>query len=171
MVLFHWSVTQFQSSRPPSRDFVSYDAMPGRLADPTPTTGSSDENSSQGRPRVNTDGPKRLSIFGGKSRNNTITSTASYQSSFSSITYVEQPDGRLVSSLGLERPESVAKSLIHRGSRILKRQNSKFSLASTLALEEEQDVEKTKYRFEVVELFQRGSRGRSRDSTLAGMLA
>jgi RNA polymerase-associated protein CTR9 len=52
-----------------------------------------------------------------------------------------------------ERHESMTKSLFSRGSRILRRQGSKFNIAATL--DEEDEVEREKSRFEVSEIFSR----------------
>jgi hypothetical protein len=172
MVLFHRSGTGSHSSRRPAREFPSYDAISSRGMTPVPTDLPYDDPS---RPRAYSEGPKRLSVFGGRSRSNTVASTSSYQSPASSLISVEQlsgrssQDDRSMSSLGMERTESVAKSLMHRGSRMLRRQNSKFSIASSLTLDEEGDGEREKYKFEVSELFQKGSKARSRSNSLAGM--
>ncbi|PYI10068.1 hypothetical protein BO78DRAFT_306846 [Aspergillus sclerotiicarbonarius CBS 121057] len=61
-----------------------------------------------------------------------------------------------------ERPESVTKSLLSRGSRILRRQGSKFHIVSTL--DEEDEVEREKPRFEVSEIFSRNSKSRQSDA-------
>jgi RNA polymerase-associated protein CTR9 len=47
----------------------------------------------------------------------------------------------------------MTKSLFSRGSRILRRQGSKFNIAATL--DEEDEVEREKSRFEVSEIFSR----------------
>lgn len=88
--------------------------------------------------------PRRLSTFGGRSRSNTTTSTASSRRSpASSMTSSDS------SSLGqfhsvaartrTEKHESVTKSLLSRGSRILRRQGSRFAVSTTLDEEDETD--------------------------------
>ncbi|GKZ66294.1 hypothetical protein AnigIFM50267_011460 [Aspergillus niger] len=111
--------------------------------------------------------PKRLSVFSGRSRSNTTNSTtSSRRSPASSMTSVDaaslpSQDDRTTSAAGVrhERPESVTKSLLSRGSRILRRQGSKFHIVSTL--DEEDEMEREKPRFEVSEIF---SRNKSRHS-------
>jgi hypothetical protein len=168
MVLFHRSGTQPHNAHRPSRD-STYDAPSQRGMTPMPSN-----ESLQARPRAYTEGPKRLSVFGRRSRSNTATSSTSvYQSPASSFASGEESsgrssqDGRSMSSLGMERPESVAKSLINRGSRMLRRQNSKFSIASSLTLDEE-DRDREPSKFEVSELFLKGSKALSRTNSLAG---
>ncbi|GIK00535.1 hypothetical protein Aspvir_004562 [Aspergillus viridinutans] len=109
--------------------------------------------------------PKRLSVFSGRSRSNTSTSTtSSRRSPASSMTSAEAAslpysnEDRASSSAGIrsdrhERHESMTKSLFSRGSRILRRQGSKFNIAATL--DEEDEVEREKSRFEVSEIFSR----------------
>lgn len=111
--------------------------------------------------------PKRLSVFSGRSRSNTTNSTTSSRrspaSSMTSVDAASLPshDDRATSAAGVrhERPESVTKSLLSRGSRILRRQGSKFHIVSTL--DEEDEMEREKPRFEVSEIF---SRNKSRHS-------
>ena len=73
-------------------------------------------------------------------------------------------DDRTGSAAGVrhERPESVTKSLLSRGSRILRRQGSKFHIVSTL--DEEDEMEREKPRFEVSEIFGRNSKSRQSDA-------
>jgi RNA polymerase-associated protein CTR9 len=68
-------------------------------------------------------------------------------------------DERIPSVLGVvstEKQDNVAKSLFIRGSRILRRQGSKFNIAATV--DEEDEVGKVTSRFEVADLFHRKSR-------------
>ncbi|PYI22149.1 hypothetical protein BO99DRAFT_31446 [Aspergillus violaceofuscus CBS 115571] len=116
--------------------------------------------------------PKRLSVLGGRSRSNTTTSTSSRRSPGSSITSVEAPSlpsyedrgDRAGSSAGFryDRSESVTKSLLSRGSRILRRRGSKFHIVSTL--DEEDEVDREKPRFEVSDLFSRHHKPRQSDA-------
>lgn len=171
MLLFQRSATPSQNSRNTIRESQLLDGQASRHMLGTPSS----ENSSQSRPRAYTESSRRLSVFGGRPRSNTVTSTSSsYQSPASSMTSTDfssrrsSQDGRSTSNLAAppyERPESVAKSLISRGSRILMRQGSKFSLSSSLTLDEEEEMEREKYKFEVSELFQRGQKTRGKSST------
>ncbi|KAL1959030.1 hypothetical protein VTO42DRAFT_3271 [Malbranchea cinnamomea] len=103
--------------------------------------------------RSSTHSPKRLSVFGSRSRSNTTTSTtSSYKSPASSMTSASSSHRSSQESRGPasfvvshEKHESRARSLFVRGSRILKRQGSKFSIAANLTLEEEED-EMAKYK-------------------------
>ncbi|PWY85685.1 hypothetical protein BO94DRAFT_90658 [Aspergillus sclerotioniger CBS 115572] len=114
--------------------------------------------------------PKRLSVFSGRSRSNTTNSTTSSRrspaSSMTSVDAASLPshDDRTGSAAGVrhERPESVTKSLLSRGSRILRRQGSKFHIVSTL--DEEDEMEREKPRFEVSEIFSRNSKSRQSDA-------
>lgn len=57
-----------------------------------------------------------------------------------------------------ERPESMTKSFFSRGSRILRRQGSKFSISATL--DEEDESERDKSRVDAPESFSRNHRSR-----------
>ncbi|KAK2803339.1 hypothetical protein FQN50_006998 [Emmonsiellopsis sp. PD_5] len=101
------------------------------------------------RSRTVTHSPRRLSVFGGRSRSNTATSSSSsYKSPASSMTSVEAPsqrssqDDRTLSNpvAPADKQDGAAKSLLSRGSRILRRQGSKFSISSNLTLEEEDEM-------------------------------
>ncbi|XHG00438.1 hypothetical protein AWENTII_003889 [Aspergillus wentii] len=139
-----------------------------------PTTGASNdplEHIAHVRSRsiAHANSPKRLSVFGGRSRSNTTTSTTSSRPSpassmtstdASSVPSVAQDDRTpSVSGPRTERSESVTKSLFFRGSRILRRQGSKFNIAATL--DEVDEGEREKPRFEVSDIF---GRHRSRQS-------
>ncbi|KAJ5095115.1 hypothetical protein N7532_007406 [Penicillium argentinense] len=92
--------------------------------------------------------PKRLSVFSGRSRSNTTTSTSSRRSPGSSMTSIDsgvgQPDERTASSLGMraDKSDRPSRSFLARGSRILRRQGSKINIVATLDEEDEQDREK-----------------------------
>ena len=173
MVLFTRASTPSQISRNNSTASQNQSEHGPRQASGS-RPGSSD-NSLQSRPRANTENPKRLSVFGGRSRSNTATSaTSSYQSPATSMTSTDissrrsSQDGRVPLNPAIpfhERPDSVAKSLLSRGSRILRRQGSKFSLASSLTLDEDEENERERYKVEVAELFQRGQKARSKSNT------
>ncbi|KAH8434691.1 uncharacterized protein LDX57_012331 [Aspergillus melleus] len=97
--------------------------------------------------------PKRLSVFSGRSRSNTTTSTTSSRrspaSSMTSADAASLPSQEErtapVAGVRTERHESMTKSLFNRGSRILRRQGSKFNIAATV--DEEEEVEREKSRF------------------------
>ncbi|KAE8349797.1 hypothetical protein BDV28DRAFT_140446 [Aspergillus coremiiformis] len=123
------------------------------------------------RSTAHTQSPKRLSVFTGRSRSNTTTSTtSSRRSPASSMTSLEaapppsSQDERTGSAAGVrsERQESMTKSLFSRGSRILRRQGSKFNIVATL--DEEDEMEREKPRFEVSDLFNRHHRSRQSDA-------
>ncbi|GAD97943.1 conserved hypothetical protein [Paecilomyces variotii No. 5] len=113
--------------------------------------------------------PRRLSVFSGRSRSNTTTSTttslmSNRQSPASSMTSLDasslrSQEERSGSTAGLEK-ESTSKSFFSRGSRIIRRQGSKFSISATLdeADEPEKEKEKEKEKQRVSELFSRKSR-------------
>lgn len=98
--------------------------------------------------------PKRRSVFSARSRN---TSTSSHRSP--PTTAAEPAPCQDVPAyhppLRTERQDSLTKSLLNRGSRILRRQGSKFSISATL---DEVDEEREKPRFDVTDLFGRRSR-------------
>ncbi|KAF7592618.1 hypothetical protein BBP40_012707 [Aspergillus hancockii] len=123
------------------------------------------------RSTAHTQSPKRLSVFSGRSRSNTTTSTTSSRrspaSSMTSVDATSLPsshDERTSSAAGVrsERQESMTKSLFSRGSRILRRQGSKFNIVATL--DEEDEMEREKSRFEVSDLFSRHHRSRQSDA-------
>ncbi|PWY70169.1 hypothetical protein BO70DRAFT_382305 [Aspergillus heteromorphus CBS 117.55] len=125
---------------------------------------------SRSRSTANAPSPKRLSVFSGRSRSNTTNSTtSSRRSPASSMTSTDAASLPLhedragsVSGVRHERPESVTKSLLSRGSRILRRQGSKFHIVSTL--DEEDEVEREKPRFEVSDIFGRHNKPRPSDA-------
>lgn len=114
------------------------------------------------RSSVHAQSPRRLSVFSGRSRSNTTTSTtSSRRSPASSMTSAETLSKQ---SSHDERPgaapaakqENVAKSIFSRGSRILRRQGSKFNVAATV--DEEEEVGKITQKFEVIDFFHRKAR-------------
>ncbi|PLB34707.1 uncharacterized protein BDW47DRAFT_128834 [Aspergillus candidus] len=132
--------------------------------------------------------PKRLSVFGGRSRSNTTTTssssitttttstsnsgstTGSTTSSMTSVdaASVHPPDDRAPSAAGLrnDRPGSMTKALFTRGSRILRRQGSRFHIVATLDEVDESDRDRraSSARFEVGDLFHRHHRARQSDA-------
>ncbi|KAL4760279.1 uncharacterized protein BDW70DRAFT_168976 [Aspergillus foveolatus] len=128
-----------------------------------PSTGASSDTPEhsvhmRSRSTAHTQSPKRLSVFSGRSRSNTTTSTPSVTSSrrsqASSMTSNENgplpfaPEDRTPSTIGVrhDRHESATKSLFLRGSRILRRQGSKVNMVGSL--NEEDDAERDKSRFD-----------------------
>ncbi|KAL3458010.1 hypothetical protein BJX64DRAFT_267490 [Aspergillus heterothallicus] len=143
-----------------------------------PSTGASGSDAAEysahmrSRSTAHAQSPKRLSVFSGRSRSNTTTSTSpsissSRRSPASSMTSAEMApmppahEDRTTSAAGVrhDRHESVTKSLLLRGSRILRRQGSKINMVATL--DEEEEMERDKSRFEVSELFGRHHKTRS----------
>ncbi|KAL6235456.1 hypothetical protein BDW75DRAFT_209518 [Aspergillus navahoensis] len=129
-----------------------------------PSTGASSSDTPdhsvhmRSRSTAHTQSPKRLSVFSGRSRSNTTTSTPSVTSSrrsqASSMTSNENAplpfthEDRTTSIAGVrhDRHESATKSLFLRGSRILRRQGSKVNMVGPL--NEEEDAERDKSRFD-----------------------
>ncbi|KLJ11787.1 hypothetical protein EMPG_13059 [Blastomyces silverae] len=120
------------------------------LPPPMSSTSAFPESPAVGRSRSSTRSPIRLSVFGARSRSNTATSSSSsYRSPASSMTSGDtasrrsSQDGRTPSSstsLVSEKEASTTKSFLSRGSRILRRKGSKFSISSTLTLDEEDEM-------------------------------
>ncbi|CEL04305.1 hypothetical protein ASPCAL05435 [Aspergillus calidoustus] len=146
-----------------------------------PSTGASGSDTPEysahmrSRSTAHAQSPKRLSVFSGRSRSNTTTSTSpsvssSRRSPASSMTSTETApmppahEDRTTSAAGVrhDRHESVTKSLLLRGSRILRRQGSKINMVATL--DEEEEMERDKSRFEVSEFFGRHHKARSNDA-------
>ncbi|KAL2013489.1 hypothetical protein VTN00DRAFT_1014 [Thermoascus crustaceus] len=110
--------------------------------------------------------PRRLSVFSGRSRSNTTTSTSSRQSPASSMTSTDASslrsrEGRSGSTAGISIAEKTerTRAFFSRGSRILRRQGSKFSISATLDEEDEGDRERQK-----LEFFSRSHRSRQSDA-------
>lgn len=101
--------------------------------------------------------PRRLSVFSGRSRSNTTTSTTPYALG------VPPQDERMAPPTGMrsERPESTTKSFFSRGSRILRRQGSKLSISATL--DEEDEPERDRSVSDLPEFF--GRRHKSRQGS------
>ncbi|KAL1853852.1 hypothetical protein Plec18167_007161 [Paecilomyces lecythidis] len=136
-----------------------------------PTTMASNDHfehswHTRSRSSAQSQSPRRLSVFSGRSRSNTTTSTttslmSNRQSPASSMTSLDasslrSQEERSGSVAGLEKQESTSKSFFSRGSRIIRRQGSKFSISATLDEADETEKEKEKQR--VSELFSRKSR-------------
>lgn len=85
--------------------------------------------------------PRRLSVFSGRSRSNTTNSTSSSRRPPSSMISADgsapHPPQDDRATTRPERSESVTKSFFARGSRILRRQGSKFNISATLDEEDE----------------------------------
>lgn len=126
------------------------------------------------QPRSNLPSPKRRSVFGGRSRSNTSTSTLStHQSPSTSMTSTEIPsrrssqEGHTVLPAGSHpsnKQENAAKSIFSRSSRILRRQGSKFSISSTLILDEHDETGGEKQKLDVSDLFHRSHKVRHSDT-------
>ncbi|OJD15556.1 hypothetical protein AJ78_04213 [Emergomyces pasteurianus Ep9510] len=120
-----------------------------QLPPPMSTTCTRPESPAVVRSRTSTHSPIRFSVFGGRSRSNTATSSSSsYKSPASSMTSADtasrtpSQDGRTPShsTAASEKEDSVTKSFLSRGSRILRRKGSKFSISSNLTLDEEDEM-------------------------------
>ncbi|CAG8894825.1 unnamed protein product [Penicillium egyptiacum] len=119
-----------------------------------PSTNSSNEHPEhaahiRSRSTAHAHSPKRLSVFSGRSRSNTTTSTSSRRSPGSSMTSTDSSiasDERAGSSLGLrsDKQDKPSRSFLARGSRILRRQGSKINIVATLDEEDEADREKAR---------------------------
>ncbi|KAJ5363290.1 hypothetical protein N7541_004134 [Penicillium brevicompactum] len=138
-----------------------------------PSTTSSNEQLDHAHVRskstAHTNSPKRLSVFSGRSRSNTTTSTSSRRSPGSSMTSDGSiPDERTVSSLGQRSDkDKSSRSFLARGSRILRRQGSKINIVATLDEEDEVDREKPRDR----ELFGRRSRHTDNSERLKSLIS
>ncbi|KAJ5790297.1 uncharacterized protein N7518_007308 [Penicillium psychrosexuale] len=118
-----------------------------------PSTNSSNEQPEyaahiRSRSTAHANSPRRLSVFSGRSRSNTTTSTSSRRSPGSSMTSTDSSivsDDRAGSSLGFRsEKDRPSRSLLARGSRILRRQGSKINIVATLDEEDEADREKAR---------------------------
>ncbi|OAT13315.1 hypothetical protein BDBG_08539 [Blastomyces gilchristii SLH14081] len=151
-----------------------YNQSCDHLPPPMSSTSTVPESPAVGRSRSSTRSPIRLSVFGARSRSNTATSSSSsYKSPASSLTSGDSAsrrssqDGRTLSSatsLVSEKEASTAKSFLSRGSRILRRKGSKFSISSTLTLDEEDEMARGSHsasqRMDGVGIFHRSHRSR-----------
>ncbi|OKL61939.1 hypothetical protein UA08_02647 [Talaromyces atroroseus] len=127
---------------------------------PTSSTSEYSDHSfhSRSKSSAHVSSPKRLSMFS-RSRSNTttITSASARQLPAVPLTYGEPS---ILSAVNDEKPsDNVARSLLVRGSRILRRQGSKLNVAA--ALEEEDEVGK---KFEVSNIFHRVPKLKKNDS-------
>lgn len=129
------------------------------------------------RSRSATRSPIRLSVFGARSRSNTATSSSSsFKSPASSMTSVDtgsrrsSQDGRTPSSsISASEKEAVTtKSILSRGSRILRRKGSKFSISSNLTLDEEDEMARGAHsasqKTDALGIFYRSHRSRHSDT-------
>ncbi|CAI7642571.1 unnamed protein product [Penicillium glandicola] len=119
--------------------------------------------------------PKRLSVFGGRSRSNTTTSTSrlSPSASMTSTDSSIASDERTSSSLGLrsdkqDKQDKPSRSFLARGSRILRRQGSKINIVATLEEEDEADRERARPERE---LFGRRSRHTDNSERLKSLIS
>ena len=135
-------------------------------SDPPSTRSSNDppDHMSHFRSRstAHADSPKRLSVFSGRSRSNTTTSTSSRRSPGSSMTSIESSvpsqDERTTSALGMRPEKDRSRSFLARGSRILRRQGSKINIVATLDEEDEIDREAQQPKMDKPDMFGRRAR-------------
>jgi hypothetical protein len=146
----------------------------------TPSTGvggDHPEYTSHSRSRSNAqpNNPKRRSVFNGRARSNTATSsststmpypiplspTSSAESSFMDLSHNDRSSSSLGSSSS-DRPEKSAKSFLTRGSRILRRQGSKFNVVATVT--EEDETHKLPQKSDVIDFF-RSQRSKQTDAS------
>ncbi|KAI9873569.1 MAG: hypothetical protein M1830_010848 [Pleopsidium flavum] len=141
MFLFNRSPSSSPHTRKNSRDSVQISRPSSRQATPSPSLSTSTGEWSPQRRRGNTDGAKRTSVFGGHQRSKTITSSVYLNSAAASTVSVDTHSWRGFRKAPLtlesviprsERSESMAKSLLSRSSRLLKRQNSTLTSLRTL---------------------------------------
>lgn len=131
---------------------------------PTSSTSDFSEHSfhSRSKSSAHVNSPKRLSMFSGRSRSNTanFTTAPTRPLPATSLNYGEPS----VSPVPQDEKasENVARSLLVRGSRILRRQGSKLNVAATL--EEEDEFGKGAAKFEVANLFHRVPKLKRNDS-------
>ncbi|KAJ5643042.1 uncharacterized protein N7484_005549 [Penicillium longicatenatum] len=150
-------------------------------SDPPSTRSSNDppehavHTRSRSTAHPNAHSPKRRSVFSGRSRSNTTTSTSSHRSPGSSMTSsmdgsLSSQDERTTSALGMrtERPDRSSRSFLARGSRILRRQGSKINIVATLDEEDENDREKPR---EKGDMFGRRSRQVEQQDRLKSLIS
>lgn len=104
-----------------------------------------------------------------RQRSSTMTSLASsYKSPATSFTSTNSSDRTSqeasVDVSSWERPESATKTLLSRGSRMLKRQGSKFNLTTSLSGNNEEHWERQRKAAEVREFLYRVPKGRSKSA-------
>lgn len=135
------------------------------------------EHISHSRSRSNAQptNPKRRSVFSGRSRSNTslssststmpyplpLSPTSSAESSFMDLSHNDRSTSSLGSSSS-DKPEKSAKSFLSRGSRILRRQGSKFNIVATVS--EEDEIHKLPQKSEVIDFF-RSQRSKQTDAS------
>lgn len=148
MFLFNRSVSSSKHSRETSRDSVQVIQSPSGPGTRSPQPATSGAKWSTQRRRRDTEGAKRTSVFESRQRSNTIASS----SSFSLTTSAAPVAGKRwwsgsretrsttpsMFSSG-ERSESMAKTLLSRSGRMLKRHNSTLTSLRTLDADETSD--------------------------------
>lgn len=135
-------------------------------SDPPSTRSSNDPPEptahSRSRSTAHAASPKRLSVFNGRSRSNTVTSSSSpsRRSPGSSMTSVDRCvpslDDRTSSALGMRSEKDRSRSLLARGSRMLRRQGSKINVVATL--DEEDEIVREHPRADKPDMFGRRAR-------------
>lgn len=110
----------------PPRGFAHADAQEATRPQSSSTSVHSEHSShSRSRSSAQVGTPKRLSVFTGRSRSNTTSSTRTLEVARNSPSPSPTTHGP-----GAEREKT--KSMLFRSSRILRRQGSKFAIAATL---------------------------------------
>jgi hypothetical protein len=153
------------TSRTMSPDSWQDDVDSSSQRPPTSSTSDFSEHSfhSRSKSSVNVNSPKRLSMFS-RTRSNTANVSSTRQIPTESLTYGEQYTSPTTATHDEKASEKVARSLLVRGSRILRRQVSKLNVIAT-TLEEEDDYGKSAGRFEVSKVFQRAPKLKKNDSS------
>lgn len=148
LFLFNRSVSSPQHSRKTSRDSVQVVQPPLGQGPPSLQPATSNANWSPQRRRRDTEGARRTSVFGSRQRSNTIASSSSFSSTTTSAPVVgkrwwrasrETPSTTSSMYSPGERSESMAKTLLSRSGRMLKRQNSTLTSLRTLDGDETSD--------------------------------
>ncbi|EED18458.1 conserved hypothetical protein [Talaromyces stipitatus ATCC 10500] len=151
------------ASRTVSPDSWQDDMDSSSQRPPTSSTSDFSDHSfhSRSKSSANINSPKRLSMFSSRSRSNTTNAPApSRPLPAESLSYGEPSVSPVPHD---EKHDNVARSLLVRGSRILRRQGSKLNVVAT-TLEEEEEFGKSAARFEVPKVFQRVPKLKRNDS-------
>lgn len=157
------------TSRTMSPDSWQDDVDSSSQRPPTSSTSDFSEHSfhSRSKSSVNVNSPKRLSMFS-RTRSNTANVSSTRQIPTESLAYDEQYTSPTTSThdekASDKASDKVARSLLVRGSRMLRRQGSKLNVIAT-TLEEEDDYGKSAGRFEVSKVFQRAPKLKKNDSS------
>ncbi|KAJ5137027.1 hypothetical protein N7448_005581 [Penicillium atrosanguineum] len=118
---------------------------------------------------------QRLSVFSGRSRSNTTTSTSSRRSPGSSMTSVDSSvpsqDERTTSAIGMRPEKDRSRSFLARGSRILRRQGSKINIVATLDEEDEIDREAQQPKMDKPDMFGRRARRTDNHERLKSLIS